>query len=83
MRTDEMTPEEIERALARLDAYERMHAFVLEQYEKFSAQVDERKAAGRMKGATGNQLLAQKMTFKGMLGMYELYDLKPSQAERE
>lgn len=83
MRTDEMTPEEIECALARLDAYERMHAFVLEQYEKFSAQVDERKAAGRMKGATGNQLLAQKMTLKGMLGMYELYDLKPPQAERE
>ena len=82
MRTDEMTPEEIECALARLDAYERMHAFVLEQYEKFSAQVDERKAAGRMKGATSNQLLAQKMTFKGMLGMYELYDLKPPQAER-
>lgn len=78
-----MTPEEIERALARLDAYERMHAFVLEQYEKFSAQVDERKAAGRMKGATGNQLLAQKMTFKGMLGMYELYDLEPPQAKRE
>ena len=78
-----MTPEEIERTLARLEAYERMHAFVLEQSETFAAQVDERKAAGRMKGATDTQLLAQQMTFKGMLGMYELYDLKPPQAERE
>ena len=61
--------------LARLAAYERMHADVARQYEKYAAQVEERKAAGTMRGATGNQLLAQKMTYKNMLTMYALYDI--------
>lgn len=46
--------------LARLAAYERMHADIARQYEQYAAQVEERKAAGTMRGAIGNQLLAQK-----------------------
>ena len=70
---------ETEANLARLAAYERMHADMIAQYEKFSAQVDERKAAGKMKGATGNQLLAQKMTYKNIVSTYELYDIPTPQ----
>lgn len=67
---------------ARLAAYERMHAAVLAQYETYAAQVDERKAAGRLKSATGNQLLAQKLMFKNMLGLYELYDIPKPDAKQ-
>lgn len=67
---------DLEEKLARLAAYERMHADVARHYETYAAQVDQRKAAGNLRGATGNQLLAQKMTYKNILDMYELYDLE-------
>ena len=66
----------------RLAAYERMHTAVLAQYETYAAQVDERKAAGRLRGTTGNQLLAQKLMFKNMLGLYELYDIPKPDAKQ-
>lgn len=52
-----------------------MHADIARQYEQYAAQVEERKAAGTMRGAIGNQLLAQKMTYKNILTMYALYDI--------
>lgn len=74
---------EIAQKLARLEAYERMHADMIAQFEKTTAQVDERKAAGRMKGATGNQLLAQKMTYKNIVSTYALYDIPAPKTEPE
>lgn len=65
----------LESKLAHLAAYERMHADIARQYREVSAQVEARKAAGTMKGASGNQLLAQKVSLKTTLSMYEHYGL--------
>lgn len=74
---------EIAQKLARLEAYERMHADMIAQLEKTTAQVNERKTAGRMKGATGNQLLAQKMMYKNIVSTYALYDIPAPKAAPE
>lgn len=67
--------DEMAQKLARLEAYERMHADMIAQLEKTTAQVDKRKAAGKMKGATGNQLLAQKLAYRNIVSTYALYDI--------
>ena len=67
------TPEE---ALARLAAYGDMHAATEEQIGVAEAKLDEHKAAGTLRGAAGNQLLAQKVALKTTLGMFEIYGIE-------
>ncbi len=66
------TPEE---AIARLAAYEDMHDAIEEQLAVAEEKLEERKAEGTLRGAAGNQLLAQKVALKTTLGMFEIYGI--------
>lgn len=66
----------VEEALARLACYEDMHLAIEEQLAAAERKLDERKAAGTLRGAAGNQLLAQKVALKTTLGMFEIYGIE-------
>lgn len=66
----------VEEALARLACYEDMHAAIVEQLDVAEEKLEERKAAGTLRGAAGNQLLAQKVALKTTLGMFEIYGIE-------
>lgn len=48
----------------RLAAYDRMYADLLKEREKVLADMDRLREAGKQKGATYQQLLAQKLTLR-------------------
>lgn len=66
----------IEEALARLASYEDMHDAIEQQLAVAEEKLEERKAAGTLRGAAGNQLLAQKVALKTTLGMFEIYGIE-------
>ena len=66
----EMTNEE------RLAAYDRMYADLLREREKVLSDMDKLRAAGKNRGATYQQLLAQKLTVQDLIRRFELYGIK-------
>lgn len=74
--TASVDPDMIQEAIQRLAAYEDMHDDLEARYEDLEEKVEERKAAGIIKGAAGNQLLAQKVALKTTLGMFEIYGIE-------
>ncbi len=66
----EMTDEE------RLAAYDRMYADLLREREKVLSDMDKLRAAGKNRGATYQQLLAQKLTVQDLIRRFELYGIK-------
>ena len=62
--------------LERLAAYDRMYADLLRERDKVLADMDELRAAGKNKGATYQQLLAQKLTVQNLIGRFEIYGVK-------
>ena len=62
--------------LERLVAYDRMYADLLRERDKVLADMDKLRAAGKNKGATYQQLLAQKLTVQNLIGRFEIYDIK-------
>lgn len=66
----------VEEALARLACYEDMHIAIEEQLAVAEQKLEERKAAGTLRGAAGNQLLAQKVALRTTLGMFEIYGIE-------
>ena len=62
--------------LERLAAYDRMYADLLKERDKVLADMDELRAAGKNKGATYQQLLAQKLTVQNLIGRFEIYGIK-------
>ena len=62
--------------LERLAAYDRMYADLLRERDKVLADMDKLRAAGKNKGATYQQLLAQKLTVQNLIGRFELYGIK-------
>lgn len=69
-------PAATEQAVRRLAAYEDMHDDLAARLSDLEDTIEKRKAAGTMKGATGNQLLAQKVALKTTLGMFEMYGIE-------
>ncbi len=61
----------------RLAAFERMYADLLKEQEKVLEQMEALRAAGKQKGATYKQLLAQKLTLQNMIGRFEIYGIRP------
>jgi len=61
----------------RLAAFERMYADLLREQEKLLEQMDALRAAGKQKGATYKQLLAQKLTLQNLIGRFETYGIRP------
>lgn len=72
----ELADATVEEALARLACYEDMHLAIEEQLAVAERKLEERKAAGTLRGAAGNQLLAQKVALKTTLGMFEIYGIE-------
>ena len=62
--------------LERLAAYDRMYADLLRERDKVLADMDKLRAAGKNKGATYQQLLAQKLTVQNLIGRFEIYGIK-------
>ena len=62
--------------LERLAAYDRMYADLLRERDKVLADMDKLRAAGKNKGATYQQLLAQKQTVQNLIGRFERYGIK-------
>ncbi|WP_298020536.1 hypothetical protein [uncultured Dysosmobacter sp.] len=62
--------------LERLTAYDRMYEDLLKERDKVAADMDRLRAAGKNRGATYQQLLAQKLTVQNLIGRFEIYGIK-------
>ena len=62
--------------LERLAAFDRMYADLLKERDKVLADLDRLRAAGKKKGVTYQQLLAQKLTVQNLIGRFEIYGIK-------
>lgn len=60
----------------RLEAFEKMLADIEKNYADMQQKMDALKAQGKEKSATYRQLMSNKLMYKQMLFMYELYGLK-------
>ena len=60
----------------RLAAYDHMYADLLKERDKVLADMEKLRSAGKNKGATYQQLLAQKLTVQNLIGRFELYGIK-------
>ena len=60
----------------RLEAFEKMLADIEKNYADMQQKMDALKAQGKEKSATYRQLMGNKLMYKPMLFMYELYGLK-------
>ena len=62
--------------LERLAAYDRMYADLLKERDKVLADMEKLRTAGKNKGVTYQQLLAQKLTVQNLIGRFEIYGIK-------
>ena len=60
----------------RLAAFEKMLAAIEENYAGIISKMEALKAQGREKSATYRQLMGNKLMYKDILSLYELYGLK-------
>lgn len=60
----------------RLEAFEKMLADIEKNYADMQQKMDALKAQGKEKSATYRQLMGNKLMYKQMLFMCELYGLK-------
>lgn len=63
--------------LERLAAYDRVYKDLLKERDKVLSDMDRLREAGKQKGATYQQLLAQKLTLQNLLGRFEVYGIRP------
>ena len=62
--------------LERLAAYDRMYGDLLKERDKVLFDMEKLRAAGKNKGATYQQLLAQKLTVQNLIGRFEIYGIR-------
>ena len=62
--------------LERLTAYDRMYTDLLKERDKVLSDMDRLRAAGKNRGVTYQQLLAQKLTVQNLIGRFEIYGIK-------
>lgn len=60
----------------RLEAFEKMLADIEKNYADMQQKMDTLKAQGKEKSATYRQLMGNKLVYRQLLSMYELYGLK-------
>lgn len=60
----------------RLAAYDRMYMDLLRERDKVLSDMDRLREAGKQKGATYQQLLAQKLTLQNLIGRFEVYGIR-------
>lgn len=61
----------------RLAAYDRMYADLLKERDKVLSDMDRLREAGKQRGVTYQQLLAQKLALQNILGRFEVYGVRP------
>ena len=61
--------------LERLAAYDRLYQDLLRERDKVLADMERLRAAGRNRGATYQQLMAQKLTVQNLIGRFALYGI--------
>ena len=62
--------------LERLAAYDRMYADLLRERDKVLSDMERLRAAGKNRGVTYQQLLAQKLMVQNLIGRFEIYGIK-------
>lgn len=60
----------------RLEAFEKMLADIEKNYSDMQQKMDTLKAQGKEKSATYRQYMGNKLVYRQLLSMYELYGLK-------
>ncbi len=60
----------------RLAAYDRLYADLLKERDKVAADLERLRAAGKVRGATHQQLLAQKLTVQNLIGRFAIYGIE-------
>ena len=65
--------------LERLAAYDRMYADLLKERDKVAADLERMRQAGKVRGATHQQLLAQKLTVQSLIGRFALYGIRETE----
>ena len=65
----------------RLAAYDRLHADLLKERDQVLSRLEEQRAAGKVRGATHQQLLAQKLTLQNLLSRFALYGIREDGAQ--
>lgn len=66
----------LDEAIRRLAAYEDMHDDLEARLADLTEKLERCKAEGTLKGAAGNQLLAQKVALKTTIGMFDIYGIE-------
>lgn len=64
----------------RLAAYDRMYRDLLRERDKVAADLERLRAQGKVRGATHQQLLAQKLTVQNLIGRFEVYGIVEEEA---
>lgn len=60
----------------RLAAYDRLYADLLRERDQVLSKLEEQRAAGKVRGATHQQLLAQKLTLQNLISRFALYGIR-------
>ncbi len=63
--------------LERRAAYDWMYEGLLREREGVLEKREGLRSAGKQRGATYQQLLAQKLTLQNLIGRFEIYGIKP------
>ena len=62
--------------LERLAAYDRMYVDLLREREQVLSNMERLRAAGKNRGVTYQQLLAQKLTVQNLIGRFACYGIR-------
>ena len=62
--------------LERLAAYDRMYVDLLREREQVLSNMERLRAAGKNRGVTYQQLLAQKLTVQNLIGRFQIYGIR-------
>ena len=60
----------------RLAAYDRLYADLRKERDQVLARLEEQRAAGKVRGVTHQQLLAQKLTLQNLISRFALYGIR-------
>ena len=60
----------------RLAAYDRLYGDLLKERDQVLARLEKQRAAGKVRGVTHQQLLAQKLTLQNLISRFALYGIR-------
>ena len=61
--------------MERLEQFEKMYAYIRQNYQETVEQLEKLKSENRQNTATFRQLTARKMKYEDMLSLYELFGI--------